>query len=101
LRLERFRRDRSQRADDARRLARTFARKAGGAISPPSAPTACGKWLALAFPDRIAKARGAPGEFLMANGRAAMLEPQQPLAREAFLAIGEIAGRAGAARIIV
>ncbi len=37
----------------------------------------------------------------MANGRAAMLEPQQPLAREAFLAIGEIAGRAGAARIIV
>jgi ATP-dependent helicase HrpB len=100
VRLERFRGDRSQRADDARRLARSFARKAGGAISPSLAPAACGKWLALAFPDRIAKARGGPGEFLMANGRAATLEPQQPLAREPYLAIGEIAGRAGAARII-
>ena len=36
----------------------------------------------------------------MANGRAAMLEPQEALAREPFLAIAEIAGRAGAARII-
>jgi ATP-dependent helicase HrpB len=30
--------------------------------------------VALAWPDRIARARGAPGEFLMANGRAAALE---------------------------
>ena len=60
-----------------------------------------GRHLAAAFPDRIAKARGKPGEFLLANGRAATLEPHEPLAREPYLAIGEIAGRAAAARILL
>ncbi len=100
VRLERFRRERSPRADDARRLAQTFARTAGGGNAAPGTSVDCGSLVALAFPDRIAKARGAPGEFLMANGRAAMLEPHEALAREPFLAIAEIAGRAGAARII-
>jgi ATP-dependent helicase HrpB len=59
-----------------------------------------GEWLAAAFPDRIAMARGKRGEFLMANGRAAMIEPHDPLAGEAYLAIGEIVGRAAAARIV-
>ncbi len=59
-----------------------------------------GEWLAAAFPDRIAMARGKGGEFLMANGRAATLEPHDPLAGEAFLAIGEIVGRAASARIV-
>ena len=58
-------------------------------------------WLARAFPDRIARARGKRGEFLMANGRAASVEPHDPLAGETFLAVGEIAGRAGAARILL
>lgn len=103
LRLERFRRDRSPRAEDARRLARTFASRAGSKRSSraPDESAACGWLLARAFPDRIAKARGKPGEFLMANGRAAMLEPHEPLAREPFLAIGEIAGRAGSSRILL
>jgi ATP-dependent helicase HrpB len=57
--------------------------------------------LASAFPDRIAIARGRRGEFLMANGRAAALEAHDALAQEPFLAIGEIAGRAAAARIIL
>jgi ATP-dependent helicase HrpB len=100
-RLDRFRRDRSPRADDARRLAQTFARTASAAKrAQPSVSSDCGKLVARAFPDRIAKARGAPGEFLMANGRAAMLDPMEVLAREPFLAIAEIAGRAGAARIL-
>jgi len=59
-----------------------------------------GAWLATAFPDRIAMARGGRGEFLMANGRAAALEPHDALAGEAYLAIGEIVGRAAAARIL-
>ena len=59
-----------------------------------------GEWLAAAFPDRIAMARGKRGEFLMANGRAAALEPHDPLAGEAYLAIGEIVGRAAAARVV-
>jgi len=99
-RLERFRRERSPRADDARRLARTFAQRAGGEKPAPTDAIDCGPLVALAFPDRIAKARGAAGEFLMANGRAAMLEPHASLARAPFLAIAEISGRAGAARII-
>ena len=96
-RLEGFRRDRSPRAEDARRLAQRLARQVGGPKGAASG--APGVWLARAFPDRIAMARGKAGEFLMANGRAASVEPHDSLAREAFLAVGEVSGRAGAARI--
>ncbi len=102
LRIERFRQDRSPRAEDARRLLKTFLKQAG--VSPagkPDDPANCGRHLATAFPDRIAKARGRLGEFLLANGRAAALEPHDSLAREPYLAIGEIAGRAAAARILL
>ena len=99
-RIERFRRDRGQRAEDARRLARNWVRQAGGGKAATPAEEA-GRILALAFPDRIAKARGKLGEFLMTNGRAAALEPHEALARAPFLAIGEIAGRAAAARVLL
>jgi ATP-dependent helicase HrpB len=56
--------------------------------------------LALAYPDRIAKARGRAGEFLLANGRGAALEAHERLAREPFLAVAEIAGGAASARIL-
>jgi ATP-dependent helicase HrpB len=121
-RLEAFRRDRSQRADDARRLARGLAARAEAALTPNPSPRGRGEYallpqgeggrrsrpddglagalLASAFPDRIAMRRGQRGEFLMANGRAAVLEAHDPLAGEPFLAIGEIAGRAVSARIL-
>ncbi len=99
-RVDRFRRDRSQRAADARRLAQSWARQAGGKGGEAGEPDHAGRWIAVAFPDRIARARGKPGEFLMANGRAAALEPHEALAREPYLAIAEIAGRAGGARIL-
>jgi ATP-dependent helicase HrpB len=112
-RLVAFRRDRSARADDARRLARGLTAKAEAALTPgpspvrrgersllPSGEGAPGRLLASAFPDRIAIARGKRGEFLMANGRAAALEAHDPLAGESYLAIGEIAGRAASARIL-
>ena len=70
----------------------------GGGAAPREPPAV---WLARAFPDRIARARGRRGEFLMANGRAAAVEPHDPLAGASFLAVGEIAGRAGAARILL
>jgi len=100
-RLERFARENTPRARDARRLAEGIARaapspRASGEQSPALSE---GALIALAFPDRIAKARGA-GAFTMANGRAASLPPEHALAREAFLAVGEIAGRAGASRIL-
>jgi ATP-dependent helicase HrpB len=103
-RVERLRRDRSRRAEDARRMAKGWAdqarRHTGGAADAQADITDCGRLLALAYPDRIAKARGKPGEFLMANGRAASVEPHDRLAKEPWLAIAEIAGRAAAARIL-
>ncbi|MBV8103164.1 MAG: ATP-dependent helicase HrpB [Hyphomicrobiales bacterium] len=108
-RLEAFRRDRSQRADEARRLARGLAARAlapalsrereRGRQAPDEGKP--GALLASAYPDRIAIARGRRGEFLMANGRAAALEPHDALADQPFLAIGEIAGRAASARILL
>ena len=104
-RLTRWGRDRSARAEAARGLARSFragaeaALRAAGETPATSSDMRPGAVLALGFPERIAKARGKPGEMLMANGRAAGLEPHDPLGREPFLAIGEVVGRAGAARV--
>ncbi len=126
-RLDAFRRDRSQRAEGARRLARSLAQRAltpspsprgrgerpllprgeGGRRNRPDeggegAPSeSVGALLASAYPERIAVARGKRGEFLMANGRAASLDAASPLAGEPFLAIGEVAGRAAAARVLL
>src|SRR5262245_23627733 len=60
-----------------------------------------GLLLALAYPDRIAKNRGSGGAFLLANGRGANLDPASALAREPFLAVGEIAGTAAQGRIML
>jgi len=102
-RLAAFRRDRSPRAEDARRLALRLARQARQRALHERRPfpSASGLWLARAFPDRIARARGKRGEFLMVNGRAAAVEPHDALAGEAYLAIGEVVGRAAAARILL
>ena len=56
--------------------------------------------LALAYPDRLAKARGRAGEFLLANGRGAALDAHERLAREPFLAVAEITGGGASSRIV-
>ena len=103
-RVQRLRADRSRRAEDGRRLAggweQAARRATGEAPIVASDLSDCGRMLALAWPDRIAKARGKPGEFLMANGRAAFVEPHDRLAREPYLAIAEVTGKASAARIL-
>jgi ATP-dependent RNA helicase HrpB len=103
IRLTEFRRDRSRRAEDARQLVRNFRRQAGAGNDAAGASdvSGAGALLALAFPERLAKGRGKPGEFLLANGRAAAIAPHDALARETYLAVGEIAGKAGAARILL
>jgi ATP-dependent helicase HrpB len=103
LRLTEFRRDRSRRAEEARHLAQQLAKRAGAKTrqNEQGDIADAGKILALAFPERIAKARGKPGEFLLVNGRAAAVAPHDALAKELFLAVGEIAGKAGAARILL
>lgn len=100
-RADRFRTERSRRADDMRRMAEGWARLAGHRGADRSGEEGeAGPLLALAYPDRIAKARGKPGEFLMVNGRGAALEPHQRLAREPYLVVAEIVGTASSARVV-
>jgi ATP-dependent helicase HrpB len=100
-RIENFRRDRSRRAEEARGLARRWAEEAGGEQRQCPASRA-GSLLSLAFPDRIAKARaGKRGEFLLENGRGARVDPALSFAGEKYLAVAEVAGSAGEARILL
>ena len=102
-RIDAFRRDRGERAKAMRRLAQGWAKMAGEGASSvgdgemPS-PAAL---LTLAYPERIAKSRGAGGQYLLANGRGAMLDPADALARSPFLVVAEMAGSAASARILL
>ncbi len=89
-RLEGFRRDRSGRARDTRNLAGRWAGLAGRQGNAP--PVSEGLLLAMAYPERIAKARGPMGEFQLVSGRGAYLEATEVLAREPWLAIAELGG---------
>ena len=112
-RLSRFRGEKSPRAISARqlaeRLARSFppsrggsARSAGGcggaraqpfpaSTAPASHPSHggesnnAGALLLFAWPDRVRKARGERGRFLLANGRGAVIDEADPLAARPFL----------------
>jgi len=101
-RLERFGRERGGRAGDMRRLAEGWARQAASKVpAGEEQALSAGFLLALAFPDRVAKARQpGTGQYLLANGRGAALEPGQRLAREPYLVVGEMTGSAQQARII-
>ncbi|HPG88074.1 MAG TPA: ATP-dependent helicase HrpB [Hyphomicrobium sp.] len=101
-RLQNFRRDRSRRSDDLRRLARGWADRASDSqLVKRGERLSAAALLALAYPDRIAKARGAPGQFLLANGRAGQLDAASPLARAPYLVVAELQGRAAATRIVL
>ncbi len=100
-RLDNFRRDRSQRAEDMRRLASGWAKQASGAMGASNADLSPAAMLALAFPDRIARQRGAPGQYVLANGRGAGVEPSDALARHDMLVVAEITGKASSARILL
>ena len=102
-RLDSYRRDRGKRAEDMRRLTSGWARAAREGVEPTklSEPPATAGLLALAFPDRIAKARGAAGGFVLANGRGAALDAIDPLAQSPFLVVAELSGKAQATRILL
>ncbi len=68
---------------------------------PPPSRSSLGRLLIDAWPDRVAKARGERGRFVLANGRGAMLDPTDPLAGETFLVIADLQGKAQNARIAV
>jgi ATP-dependent helicase HrpB len=65
------------------------------------ADTSLAALLALAYPERIAKNRGTRGSFLLANGRAGIVDAAHPLAAAPYLVVAELQGRAAAARIVL
>ena len=96
-RVDRFRRDRGQRAQDMRRMA---GRWAGPESRRAADPPGDGALLSLAYPDRIARARGCPGAYLLANGRGASLEAHDRLAKEPWIVAAEITGSAASGRVL-
>ena len=103
VRLDQFRRDRSQRASSARSLGAALG-LAGGldrrSAGEDAAPSRTGIMLALAFPDRVARNRG-NGSFVLANGRGAAVEQTSSLARAPYIAVGELTGTAAQGRILL
>lgn len=106
-RRDAFRRDRGRRAADMRRLAEGWAKTARATRSSPpvgegqGAAPSTAALLALAYPERIAKARGPRGQYLLANGRGANLDPTDPLAGKPYLVVAEMQGTAAATRILL
>lgn len=102
-RIDGFRRDRGRRANDMRKLAAGWVRTASTQHLAPAQPEemSTARLLALAFPERIGKARGAPGQFILANGRGASLDPAHALARAPFIVAAELSGSAAATRLLL
>lgn len=82
----------------ARDRAHDLARRLG---VPPSGgdPAEAGPLLAVAYPDRVAQARGGLGRFVLRAGTEGWVAPDDALAREPFLAVAEVDGRRRNGRI--
>ncbi|HTM79485.1 ATP-dependent helicase HrpB [Asticcacaulis sp.] len=104
-RLEALSRDRSPKIAQARTLAQGWARQAQALTKSQSKQSDGGKFshhlLAECFPERIAKARGKPGEFIMANGRGVYVDEHDSLARQPYLAVGDLGGGSNRDRILL
>lgn len=99
IRLQRWQSERGKRAEAARGLARRWLQLLRPSPSGPGEEV--GTCIALAFPDRLAKRRGADGaDWISAGGRGFRLDPASPLAREEWLAVAEVGGAAAGARIL-
>jgi ATP-dependent helicase HrpB len=98
-RLARLANDRGQRATDAKALAARWARqaRAGTDNGGPSD----GGILYSAYPERLAKRRGAAGEFRLASGRGAFLDPSESLAGADWLVVAELGSGAAKDRILL
>ncbi len=77
---------------------RDFARSVADDADPHAAT---GILLAWAFPDRIGRARGESGRYLLANGRGARFGEPQALAKSEFIVAAELDGAEREARIFL
>ena len=103
-RLAAFGRDSGPRARDAAALARRWAAEAGAATGEANRGVASlsdALLLAEAWPERVAKARGARGQFQLASGRGVHMHPTEPLASALWLAVGELGGGEARDRILL
>ncbi|MDB5668608.1 MAG: ATP-dependent helicase HrpB [Alphaproteobacteria bacterium] len=101
LRLRRWHGERGKRAEAARGLARRWLQLITRAPANGSGAGDVGACVALAFPDRLSRRRDSSGgQWLSVGGRGFRLDPASPLAREEWLAVAEVGGTAGGARIL-
>jgi ATP-dependent helicase HrpB len=77
---------------------RDFARGRSDSADPHES---AGLLLAWAYPDRIARARGDGGRYLMANGRGARFGEPQALSKAEFIVAAELDGAEREARIFL
>ncbi|MDE1995427.1 MAG: ATP-dependent helicase HrpB, partial [Rhizobiaceae bacterium] len=99
-RLRRFKTEKGERAEGARKLAGRLATAVDTKGAADTVPMLAGALLLHAFPDRIALQRGGRGRFVMANGRGAELVETERLAGAQMLVIADLTGRAAQARIL-
>jgi ATP-dependent helicase HrpB len=108
VRWRRWMADRGPRAKGARRLAQRWAtitkpspRSPSASRPSPSRGEGVATAIALAFPDRLSRRRDLSGEHWQSvGGRGFRLDSTSPLARAEWLAVAEVAGVAGGARIL-
>ncbi len=85
--------------DSARRL---YSKKSNEIIEQQETTETVGLLLALAYPDRIARRRGAQGHrYLLANGRGALLPEGDALAKHDWLVCADLDGDAREAKIFL
>ena len=72
----------------------------GSLADPPhKGAGSTGSLLIHAWPDRVARARGERGRFVLANGSGALVDAADPLSGEAWLVVADLQGKAQNARI--
>jgi ATP-dependent helicase HrpB len=96
-RLSRFRSDNGPRARAMRDLANRWAKLGGG---KPAAPMSAAAVLALGFPERIGRLRGAAaGRYILAGGRGAVLDETDPMASQQWIVAADMTGAGADLRI--
>ena len=101
VRLRRWRSERGQKAEGARKLAARWASVAGKGAGATEGEASIGATLALGFPDRVSRRRDASGErWASVGGRGFRLDATASLARAEWLAVAETQGVAAGARIL-
>jgi ATP-dependent helicase HrpB len=85
----------------AERAAGKWQRELGGREEITDADAWVGVLTALAYPDRVARARDGGGRYLLANGRGARFGEPQALAKSEFIVAAELDGAERDARIFL